>query len=309
MATRENELVLDIEGMTCASCVQKIERALGRVADVDDAVVNLATRTATVRSASADVDALITAIQRAGYGARAHTEQRSPDQEYKGFLRRFVLGAVLTVPVLVTTFVFPDFRWSPEIAWTLTTPVVFWAGWPFFRGAFRAARHRTTTMDTLVAIGSFAAYGYSAWSVATGMHEHYFDTAAVIVTLILLGKTLEARARSGATDAARALLERNAEGDGVGEAVLVSLGPAGAILVQPSGDPLELPAAPVRAVDTVGAGDALNGALAAGLAAGMPLPDAARRAVRAAGLAVTRQGAREGMPTAAELDERSTGES
>ena len=209
--TKERDIVLDIEGMTCASCVGKVERALGGVDGVDEAAVNLATRTASVRNASADVDALIQAVQRVGYGARPHTEDRPPQAEYRSFLIRFIVAAVLTVPVLIVTFLLPTFRFSPEIAWALTTPVVFWAGLPFFQGAFRATRHLTTTMDTLVAMGAFAAYGYSVWSVMAGMHEHYFDTAAVIVTLILMGKTLEARARAGATDAARKLLERGAK--------------------------------------------------------------------------------------------------
>ena len=205
------EVVLDVEGMTCASCVQKIERSLSKLDEVEDAVVNLANRTATVRTPSSDVAPLISAIRSAGYGARSHTTERSPDEEYRAYRRRFIVAAMLTVPVLALTFVFTDLPWSPELAWILTTPVVYWAGWPFFRAAFRAARHATTTMDTLVAIGSTAAYAYSAWSVASGMHEHYFDTAAVIVTLILLGRTLETRARSGATDAARTLVERGAK--------------------------------------------------------------------------------------------------
>jgi heavy metal translocating P-type ATPase len=210
-ATQAKEIVLDIEGMTCASCVGKVERALGAVDAVDEASVNLATRTATVHAGSADVDALIAAVRGVGYGARPHSEDRAPEEEYRGFLRRFDVGAVLTAPVLAATFLFPDATWSPYAAWVLATPVVFWAGWPFFAGAVRAARHRTTTMDTLVALGSLAAYAYSAWSVTTGSSEHYFDTAAVIVTLILLGKTLESRARTGAADASRALLERGAK--------------------------------------------------------------------------------------------------
>ena len=96
------------------------------------------------------------------------------------------------------------------VTWALATPVVFYAGWPFFRSALRAARHGTTTMDTLVALGAGAAYGYSAFVTVTGADGHYFDTAAVIVTLILVGKTLEARARVSAGDAARTLLERGA---------------------------------------------------------------------------------------------------
>ena len=214
MATRNDkqELVLDVDGMTCASCVLKIESALGRVDGVDEAVVNLATRTATVRTALApQADELIAAVRSAGYGARPHTSERSPDEEYRSYLQRFMVAAALTIPVLVVSFLLTDRPWAPQAAWLLTTPVVFWAGWPFFRAAFRAARHATTTMDTLVAIGSSAAYLYSAWSVASGMHEHYFDTAAVIVTLILLGRTLETRARSSANDAARALIERGAK--------------------------------------------------------------------------------------------------
>jgi heavy metal translocating P-type ATPase len=204
-------VVLDIEGMTCASCVQKVERALERVEGIEEATVNLATRTATVAPSPAAVELLIDAVRGAGYGARPHSEEAPPATEYEWFLRRFAVSAVLTVVVLVVTFALPDLRFGPEIAWALTTPVLFWAGLTFFRGAIRAARHLTTTMDTLIALGSFAAYAYSVWAVVSGHDEHYFDTAAVIVTLILLGKTLEARARLGATDASRALLMRGAK--------------------------------------------------------------------------------------------------
>jgi heavy metal translocating P-type ATPase len=210
-STNERDVVLDIDGMTCASCVAKVERALHRVDGVDQTVVNLATRTASVRGSGADMEALVGAVQRVGYGARPHLEERSPDAEYRSFLDRFLVATVLTVPVLVITFLLPSLRFGPEIAWALTTPVLFWAGLPFFRAALRAARHRTATMDTLVALGSFAAYGYSAVSVLAGGSEHYFDTAAVIVTVLLLGKALEARARVGASDSASALLERGAK--------------------------------------------------------------------------------------------------
>ena len=209
--TETREVVLDVEGMTCASCVQKIERSLSKLDDVEQAVVNLASRTATITTSSADEATLISAVASAGYGARPHTTERSPDEEYRSYRWRFAVAALLTIPVLTLTFVLPDLRWSPQLAWALTTPVVYWAGWPFFRVAFRAAKHGSTTMDTLVAIGATAAYAYSAWSLASGMHEHYFDTAAVIITLILLGRTLETRARAGATDAARTLVERGAK--------------------------------------------------------------------------------------------------
>jgi heavy metal translocating P-type ATPase len=208
---REREVVLDIEGMTCASCVNKIERALDGIDAVGAASVNLATRTATVRTSSRDIDELVRAVEGVGYGARPHTREGSPETEHRYYQRRLSVAAVLTVPILVLTFVLPHPAWSALAVWALATPVQFYAGWPFLRSAARAARHRTTTMDTLIAIGSLAAYGYSAYTVLAGGRNHYFDTAAVIITLILVGKTLEARARAGATDATRALLERGAK--------------------------------------------------------------------------------------------------
>jgi heavy metal translocating P-type ATPase len=210
-ATAPREVLLDIEGMTCASCVTKVERALDRVPGVDGAAVNLASRTAAVRTTGDDVARLVEAVRGAGYGARLHTRERSASDEARSSAIRLVVAAPLTVAVLWLTFAVPHEPWSQKLAWALTTPVVFYSGWPFIRSAARAARHGTTTMDTLVAIGSLAAYGYSVAADLAGRHDHYFDTAAVIVTLILVGKVLEARARAGAVDAARTLLERGAK--------------------------------------------------------------------------------------------------
>jgi P-type Cu+ transporter len=211
------EVVLDIEGMTCASCVQKVERALDAVDGVDAAAVNLATRTATVHSAVGAIDPLIRAVASVGYGARPHDAHRDPDEEERSYLRRLKVAAPLTVVVLILTFLVPDRDPSGIAGWLIATPIVFWAGWPFFRNAARAARHLTTTMDTLVALGALAAYLYSTWAVyetwngtLQGGMGHYFDTAALIITLILVGKTLEARARASAGDASRALLARAA---------------------------------------------------------------------------------------------------
>jgi heavy metal translocating P-type ATPase len=215
---RTREVVLDIEGMTCASCVTKVERALGSVAGVDMAAVNLATRIATVRTADGDVGDLVAAVTGVGYGARPHDGSRSPADEERAYRRRAAVAVPLTVGVLVATFLFPGEPWAMWAAWALATPVQFVAGWPFLRNAARSARHGATTMDTLIAIGSLAAYAVSVAAVleaafevgGTGIAEHYFDTGAVIVTLILVGKTLEARARASAGDATRALLERGA---------------------------------------------------------------------------------------------------
>ncbi|HET9672051.1 MAG TPA: heavy metal translocating P-type ATPase [Actinomycetota bacterium] len=210
-------LLLDIEGMTCASCVAKVERALSSVPGVDEATVNLATGVAVVRPA-ADPAPLADAVRRAGYLAQPHEGRTGPADRIR-YGWRLAVAAALTAVVLAATFLFSGEPWSTEVAWALTTPVVFVAGWPFLRVAVRAARHRTTTMDTLIALGSLSAYGFSVWSVVAGMGHHYFDTAAVIVTLILLGRTLEGRARRAAGDAARLLLAR-----GAAEAVLMEDG-------------------------------------------------------------------------------------
>jgi heavy metal translocating P-type ATPase len=206
------EVVLDIEGMTCASCVGRVERALKGQAGVREALVNLASRTATVRGNGAPIDVarLIQAVEAAGYEAAPRVETGAASDEVAYYLRRLVVAIVFTIPVLYLSFVMAHARWSMVLAWILTTPVQFYAGWIFIRSAAKAALHRTSTMDTLIAVGSLTAYGYSAWATAVGRHDHYFDTAAVIVTLILIGKTLEAKARGAAGDASRRLLERGA---------------------------------------------------------------------------------------------------
>ncbi len=208
-------IVLDIDGMTCASCVRTVERALECVPGVAGASVNLVTRTATVRGsiqqpASEVVPPLVDAVRKVGYGAREHTERRSDTGELHAYGVRLAVAVPLTLAVLWLTFAVPHAAWSQKLAWVLTTPVVFFAGWPFLAAAWRAARHGSTTMDTLVALGAVSAYGYSVAADLLGRHDHYFDTAAVIVTLILVGKVLEAHARSRAGDAARMLLARGA---------------------------------------------------------------------------------------------------
>ncbi|MGZ8652132.1 MAG: heavy metal translocating P-type ATPase, partial [Actinomycetota bacterium] len=238
--TKGPDVILDIDGMTCASCVHKVEKALSGVGQVETAVVNLANRTAIVRTqAPTDVGPLIRAVQHAGYGAHRHTEGRPAGDEMRAYLHRLIIAVAFTVPVLILSFGIPEERWAMWSTWALATPVVFYSGWPFFRSAARAARHATTTMDTLVALGAAAAYGYSAFVTATGADGHYFDTAAVIVTLILVGKTLEARARSSAGDAARTLLERGAKEatvlvDGVERRVPIEgLRPGNVVVVRP----------------------------------------------------------------------------
>ncbi|MBI2782254.1 MAG: copper-translocating P-type ATPase [Chloroflexi bacterium] len=261
-----------VEGMTCASCVNRIERYLRKVDGVAEANVNLATETAAVRfdPARVDLDVLRSAVEAAGYEARIDQAERSGsggsqtieiafrapegglagtpaiagDEERKAASRdaaeapeatfqqrhladtrrRLIVATILTTPLLIglasmTIAPFlPDFLMNPWLQLALATPVQFYAGWPFYRGAWKVARHRGTDMNTLIAVGTSAAYFYSlaailfpdffrAAGVATGDRlPLYFDTSSAIIALILLGRFLEARARSHTSDAIKKLI-------------------------------------------------------------------------------------------------------
>ncbi len=235
-----------VEGMTCASCVNRITRFLSKVEGVDDANVNLAAETATVRfdPSRVTVADLAAAVDAAGYVARIEqaagrdheidvaeaAEARSERDEAAArhvadLRRRLVVATVLTIPLLgglarmtVAPWL-PAFLSNPLFQLALATPVQFWAGWPFYAGAVKALRHRSSDMNTLIAVGTSAAYFYSVATIVfpdffraagLGMDEGglplYFDTAAAIITLILLGRYLEARARSHTSDAIRRLV-------------------------------------------------------------------------------------------------------
>lgn len=224
-----DETILDVKGMTCASCVARVERALAKAPGVESASVNFATHQATVRH-TADVDpgALITAVDRAGYEAvprsihdlhtssehAEHLRQESED-EFRSMGRNLAFAAVLTVPVFaISMFYHPRPESWNWLLFLLTTPVIFWCGRSFFIIAARAGRHGTTTMDTLVAIGSGAAWAYSVYGLFAfrGNAHHqseaiYFETGAVIVTLILLGRFLEAKAKGRMSDSIRKLMD------------------------------------------------------------------------------------------------------
>jgi Cu+-exporting ATPase len=223
-----------VEGMTCASCVNRITRYLRKVDGVEDATVNLATESATVRfdPARTSVVRLSDAVEAAGYTARvdrmagaAETDEPTfADRHLADTRRRLWVATVLTIPLLLglarMTLIpgLPALFTNPWFQLLLATPVQFYAGAPFYRGALNALRHRTADMNTLVAVGTSAAYGYSVAAIAvpgffraagigtTGELALYFDTASAIITLILLGRFLEARARSHTSDAIRKLV-------------------------------------------------------------------------------------------------------
>ena len=214
VAERE-EVRLDLEGMTCASCVARIERKLNRLEGVE-ATVNFATEQATVHHDPAvTVDDLVAAVVAAGYQARpaAAAEHHHHDEPVAVLRRRLAVAAVLTVPVALLAMVPPlQFSGWEWVALALSTPVVFWSGLGFHRAALQSARHLAATMDTLISIGTLAAWTWSTVVLLGGLEEDtYFEVAAVITTLILLGRFLEARAKSRSSEAIRKLLELGAK--------------------------------------------------------------------------------------------------
>ncbi len=217
MATsaQTKEVRLDLEGMTCASCAARIEKKLNKVDGVE-ATVNFATEQATVHCDPAvPVDALIGAVDSAGYTARLSTAAHGHDHDEPARVlwRRLVVAIVLTVPTALLAMV-PPLRFSgwEWIALVLSTPVVFWCGVGFHRAALKSARHLAATMDTLISIGTLAAWLWSTIVLVAGLDaDTYFEVAAVITTLILLGRYLEARAKGRSSEAIRKLLELGAK--------------------------------------------------------------------------------------------------
>jgi copper-transporting P-type ATPase V len=213
--TREKELTLDVSGMTCGSCVQRVEKTLLKQPGVLECRVNLATAEATVRlgEESAPFDALKAAVQARGYDIEIHRDRREDDparREERDWARRAWVAWPLGLAVLILSMAWMEPTWARWTALALTTPVQLWAGWPFIRGAARRARALSANMDTLIALGTLTAYAYSVWALFTG-ETLYFDTAALIIAFLLLGKYLESRARGRAGEAIKKLMELGAK--------------------------------------------------------------------------------------------------
>jgi Cu+-exporting ATPase len=211
-------IVLDVTGMTCASCAARIEKKLGKVDGVS-ASVNYATNKALVLAPQGmPVADLIKTVEDAGYGASVPVPDAPPPPDPAEQLRRRVtISAALAVPVLLLGMIpalhFTGWQW---VSLVLATPVVGWAGWPFHRSAWVNLRHGATTMDTLVSIGTIAAYLQSVYALVVGARggmgvEVYFEASVAIVTFILLGRYFEARARRSAGSALEALLNEGAK--------------------------------------------------------------------------------------------------
>ncbi len=218
---------LPIQGIDCASCVQKIEQALLESKGVTNAVVNLATEKARVDYIPEETNLaeIKKTIESTGYKVIESEIEEVEDyervireREYNKLKRKFLFGLVISVIVLIGSL-----EWIPGVPkiitnyfllWILATPVQFWAGWQFYRGAWGAFRHRNADMNTLIAVGTSAAYLYSIAAIlfpsffrSGGMEPKvYFDTSVVIITLILLGRVLEARAKGQTSEAIKRLV-------------------------------------------------------------------------------------------------------
>ena len=220
---------LDVQGMTCASCAARIEKKLNRLEGVN-ATVNYATEKATVHVGSGTTaQTLIESIRQTGYGATLPADSpRDPDLELRQLRHRLIITAALSLPVIMIAMVpawqFPWWQW---ISFALSCVVVIWGAWPFHRATLLNLQHGNATMDTLISIGTLAAFGWSAYALLFGaageigfthpfefrLVRHaptanlYLEAAVGITTFILLGRYLEARAKRRSGAALRALLE------------------------------------------------------------------------------------------------------
>lgn len=234
------DVELLIGGMTCASCAARVEKKLNRMDGVT-ATVNYATEKAKVSyPAGIQVADLIATVVKTGYTAEepappepeAEAPEDAPDPELASLRERLTVSALLAVPVALLSMIpalqFDNWQW---LALTLAAPVVVWGGLPFHKAAFTNARHGAATMDTLVSVGTLAAFGWSLWALfwgdagMAGMHDEfrltvsrtdgastiYLEVAAGVVALILLGRYLEARSKRRAGAALRALMELGAK--------------------------------------------------------------------------------------------------
>lgn len=221
----------DIEGMTCAACVRRVEKVLLKVPGVTEATVNLATERATVHSSDVAIDPaiLVQAVEKAGYHATPVVEQsKMPevvadderdlrrDDRIDDLRKKSVVSLAIGIVLMVLMYVSLPISMTTLAPFLLiaATAVQFWAGREFYGAAWSAARHRSTNMNTLVAVGTSVAYGYSAFvtlwphlAVLWSLPYHlYYESAVIIIALILTGRWLEAKARRATGDAIRALM-------------------------------------------------------------------------------------------------------
>ncbi len=211
--------IFDITGMTCAACSGRIEKVLSRREGVVSASVNLATMQASVTFEGITAQDIIKTVETIGFGATVHSDRPTGEEkEHRMMWASFLFSAILTAPMLIGMVLSllgidgADFLHDPYLQFALATPVQFLIGWRFYKNAFLALRHGSATMDVLVAMGTSAAYLYSVYlTFFTHASHHagmqvYFEASAVVITLILLGRLLEKRAKTRTADAVKRLI-------------------------------------------------------------------------------------------------------
>lgn len=219
---------LTISEMTCAACANRIEKGLSKLPGVTKASVNFAMETAHVEYSGTEVTVsdMLRKVEQLGYKAAPKEESSGAaeqrEEEIHRHKRKLIVSAVLSLPLLwsmVGHFSWTSFIWAPELfmnPWfqlALATPVQFWIGWPFYTGAYKALRNKSANMDVLVSLGTSAAYFYSIyltlqWTQAGGHHapEMYYETSAVLITLIIMGKLFESLAKVRTSEAIKTLM-------------------------------------------------------------------------------------------------------
>jgi len=199
-------LVLDVIGMTCGSCVGRVDKAVRGVEGVRDVTVNLATATATVEPGSVGLQAIIDAIRQAGYGAAPRAETAVVVSAKSTLRWRVAIAWGLTIPLMLLAMVLPPFHGSLVLQAGLALVVVLGCGSEILRTALSRARHASANMETLIALGALAALGFSLYAMRLRAQVVYFETAAAIVAFALVGRFLEERARRRTGDALGAML-------------------------------------------------------------------------------------------------------
>lgn len=248
-------LRFELSGMSCAACASRIERALNALPNVE-ASVNFAAEIASVRFADKpDIEAVIAAVHAVGYEARLSREDQRLEHEARrraetrAIFQDFLIAAVLTAPLVLAMFAPTHDALPAWLALALATPVQFWAGRRFYRGAWYALKGGGANMDVLISLGTSMAYFLSAAVVLLGAHEHlYFESSAAIITLVLLGKFLEARAKARTLAAIESLIKLQpktawVEGEGGPQEIAASALIVGQVFFVRAGD-----AAPVDGV-------------------------------------------------------------
>ena len=265
------EAQFNIEGMTCAACSGRIEKVLNRMPTIDQATINLALETGTITYNPNELSKEEIAERIDQIGFHAEAKQHAPQKDHRlGAIEHrtklFWWAALFTVPLfwtMVTHFEWtahwyiPDVLLNPYVQWALATPVQFGIGWIFYRGAYYSLKNRSANMDVLVALGTSAAYFYSVYLVFTSPEEGlYFETSAMLITLILLGKVLEAKAKGRSSEAIEQLMQlqpkraRVRKGDEWVDVAIEEVAPGDQLLIRP-GEPFPVDGTVLQGSSTV----------------------------------------------------------